>query len=650
MSIESTGSSARRLHWYGFALAALLAGFCSLALPAAATAPPTRLPVTENEKEVFNAIKSNQFQAAVNALLKAPEGKRVAVAELADEHGMTTLHWAASHRNAAAMRWVLDKSAEVDLKDDQGRTPLMIALDNLDTNTMTLLISRGANTSLALPGHDERLRAFKNTSDIVDFMIWTDAAAAAAELYQKTCSTQQPDPCLKLGRRYDTGDGVPKDPAKAAALYGTACDAGAETVQACHWLAWLLMKGEGVPKDKAKAVALYTKACDGGYANGCYMLALFYNEGKELAKDDAKTVALLTKACNGWILAACTNLGYRYQSGQGVTKDLPKAAALYQKACSTDEPVACLNLGLLYMEGESVPKDQAKAAALFKIGCDAGNTGACHNFADLTLHGAGVTKDEARGVALLQDNCAKGYAQSCNVLGSVYFGGTKVSKDLAKADAYFEKACAGDDANGCYLHGLVLDKNLGVRTDKALAATQFAKACKLGEKKACDRLAAVPAAPAQQSEPPAAAGSAASPCKFVRVLVGVDTVASVERDIQARGGSPLTGGTGSEGKFRMSAMNGDYADAGPGVMAVNYDFDAAGPAGRLIAVTISRHVDFGAPYVKLVADRKAALTKVFGALNSKSATEHSGSTAGCALTLHENPDGGWLYEVYRLSK
>ena len=155
MFIESTDSPARPRPWHSLALAALLAAFCPLSLAAVATATPTRLPVTENEKEVFNAIKNNQFQAAVNALLKAPEGQRVAIVELADEHGMTALHWAASNRNAAGMRWLLDKQAELELKDDQGRTPLVIALDNLDINTMTLLISRGANTSTALPGPDE---------------------------------------------------------------------------------------------------------------------------------------------------------------------------------------------------------------------------------------------------------------------------------------------------------------------------------------------------------------------------------------------------------------------------------------------------------------------------------------------------------------
>jgi TPR repeat protein len=652
MFIESTASPARRLQWHGLAFAALLAAFWALPSAAAVTGTPTRLPETENEKEVFDAIRNNQFQTAINALLKAPEGKRVEIAELADEHGMTALHWTAQNRNAAAMRWLLDKGAELELKDDQGRTPLKIALDNQDTRVMTLLIARGASTTTALPGHEEKLKALKETDDIVDLMIWsaaadaTDTPAAAVALYQKACSTRQPLPCLKLGLRYNRGDGVPKDLAKAAALYGTACDADAETVQACHWLAYLLMTGEGVPKDSAKAVALYTKACDGGYTNGCYILGLFYNEGKQLAKDDAKAVALLTRACDGWILRACTDLGFLYRHGQGVTKDVSKAVGLYSKACSSAEPNACLSLGLMYRRGEDVPKDLAKAATLFSAACDAGDAQACHNIASMNSLGEGVPKDTAKAVTLYQKACDGKYAASCGVLGAFYYLGDNLPKDLAKAAALFERACDGDSATGCHLLSLSYSAGDGVAIDKAKAATLLAKACKLGEQKAC----AGQAAAAPTNAAPAAA-KAATGFAVLKVRLGSDTVASVERDIKARGGTTASGGGGSgQGKFTLNALSGDYPEVGPTFMAVNYDFDAAGPTGRLIAVTIVRKTQTGAPYATLVAARKAEIEKAIGPLQQKSATELSTQAAGIQVSLFVVADTGFLYEQYRLPK
>jgi ankyrin repeat protein len=133
----------------------------------------------EVARKAFDAIKNNQLQAAINTILRAPDYKKVPIAELTDEHGMTALHWAVTNGNAAGMRWLMDKGADLEPKDDRGRTPLKIALDNRDTRAMSLLIDRGARPSTALPGHDDELKALKKTGDIVDFMIKTAAADAA---------------------------------------------------------------------------------------------------------------------------------------------------------------------------------------------------------------------------------------------------------------------------------------------------------------------------------------------------------------------------------------------------------------------------------------------------------------------------------------
>lgn len=171
--------------------------------------------------------------------------------------------------------------------------------------------------------------------------------------------------------------------------------------------------------------------------------------------------------------------------------------------------------------------------------------------------------------------------------------------------------------------------------------------------------AAAVAAAASQNKPNAAAAQAppATPaakpasatCKVAGVQLGVDTVASVERDIQARGGSPLSGGTGGDlGKFRMSAMSGDYQDAGFDPMAVNYDFDAAGPAGRLVAVTIANRAYTGPGYETLLASRKAAAAAIAGPLQQKSATELVASGPRCQLRLLPNAGMSIIYEVYQL--
>jgi len=154
------------------------------------------------------------------------------------------------------------------------------------------------------------------------------------------------------------------------------------------------------------------------------------------------------------------------------------------------------------------------------------------------------------------------------------------------------------------------------------------------------------AAAAPSATPAAKPANAA--CRIARVQPGVDTVASVERDILQRGGSPLTGGGSVLGKFRMSTMSGDYQDAGTNVAAVNYDFDAAGPAGRLVAVTIVNHAYSGPEYETMLASRKAAAAAIAGSLQQKSATELVASAPGCQLRLLPNADTWFIYEVYQL--
>ena len=95
-------------------------------------------------------------------------------------------------------------------------------------------------------------------------------------------------------------------------------------------------------------------------------------------------------------------------------------------------------------------------------------------------------------------------------------------------------------------------------------------------------------------------------------------------------------------------MSGDYQDAGTDVMAVNYDFDAAGPAGRLVAVTVVNKANASPGYETLLASRKAAAAAIAGPLQQKSATELVASGPGCQLRLLPNADTWIIYEAYQL--
>jgi TPR repeat protein len=231
-------------------------------------------------------------------------------------------------------------------------------------------------------------------------------------------------------------------------------------------------------------------------------------------------------------------------------------------------------------------------------------------------------------------------------VGFRHLFGNGLPKNEREAAVMFEKACSWQDGAGCDGLGALYQTGTGVAADAAKAAVLYAKGCQLGYEASCKRQAGKAAAPPPASAP-TGTGAATTECRIVRVQLGADTVASVERDIKARGGSPLSGGTGL-GQFRLSALSGDYRDGGAGVMAVNYDFDASGPTGRLTALILVNHANSVAEYQKLLAARTAAATAIVAPLQRKSDTEFTAATSGCKLRFL--PDAGTLYihEVYEL--
>ena len=152
---------------------------------------------------------------------------------------------------------------------------------------------------------------------------------------------------------------------------------------------------------------------------------------------------------------------------------------------------------------------------------------------------------------------------------------------------------------------------------------------------------------ATASAPATAANKSASGAvSILNVQLGVDSYASIERDIVARGGAPIP--ADDSGKYFLSSMSGDYSDGGPTVMAVHYLFNGPGPAGKLIALTIVNHGSTGPEFDRLLAERKAAAGKLLGTLQQKSATEFLAAAPDCQLRLVANPATLFIYETYEL--
>ncbi len=103
--------------------------------------------------------------------------------------------------------------------------------------------------------------------------------------------------------------------------------------------------GRGVERNLAKAAASFQQAADLGHTAAQYELGCCYGCGQGVDKDLKKAFALFQKAAAQGHADAQYNLGCCYERGQGVDKDLKKAAEWYGKAAAQGQANAQNNLG-----------------------------------------------------------------------------------------------------------------------------------------------------------------------------------------------------------------------------------------------------------------------------------------------------------------
>lgn len=115
-----------------------------------------------------------------------------------------------------------------------------------------------------------------------------------------------------LGVRYATGEGVPKDAAKAVELFKKAAAQG--NVDAEFYLGVMYINGDGVPKAEAKAFEWYLKAAAQGYVAAQQNVGIMYGDGRGVSRDPIRAYTWL-------ILAAAQTdaskaLPYYYEESQ----------------------------------------------------------------------------------------------------------------------------------------------------------------------------------------------------------------------------------------------------------------------------------------------------------------------------------------------
>jgi uncharacterized protein len=164
---------------------------------------------------------------------------------------------------------------------------------------------------------------------------------------------------LRLASLYATGEGVARDPKKAAAWHRKAAEQGSARGQCLLGLDYA--DGLGVKKDLAEAVRWLRKAADQGLAGAQYDLGLIYANGDIQGRSAADAVPLYRKAAEKGLAEAQCVLGHCYLEGAGAPKDIPEGVKWTQKAAEQGNASAQRTLGICYSKGKGVPKDNVQA-------------------------------------------------------------------------------------------------------------------------------------------------------------------------------------------------------------------------------------------------------------------------------------------------
>lgn len=281
------------------------------------------------------------------------------------------------------------------------------------------------------------------------FAVAKDPAQAVA-WHRKAADRGYPRAQLSLGLMLAAGRGAPKDLEAAFRLYEKAAEQPT-CPEAYEWLIQAYNRGYGVAKDPtrarelgAKAVAAYGQMADRGYAGARMRLARILTTGTWGSPIDLpRGLELYRTGAEQGHVYCLTNLGDAYARGQlGLPRDPARAADLFRRAAALGEPIAVRSLAEMYLDGEvprpdPVEADRIYAAALPALRADAAamppDAPALFRLAQMVERGAGLPRDDAEAVALLRRAAEAGSAPAALALADCLDAGRGVEKDTAEA-------------------------------------------------------------------------------------------------------------------------------------------------------------------------------------------------------------------------
>ena len=244
----------------------------------------------------------------------------------------------------------------------------------------------------------------------------------------------------RLGRMYQTGQGVSQDYAAALNWYHQSADQGNSDAQ--YNLGAMCEEGQGVPKDYSAAVGWYRLAVAQGHSDAQNNLGLMYFMGDGVPQDYSEALKWYRQSANQGNCSGQYNLGVMYEGGHSVLQDDVEAMNWFSISAKQGDPDAQYKLGVMYEDGQGCIQDQVMAHVWYNIACANGNIDAADARDNI---GAYLTRNEvAESQSKARDYMRGNYEDAISALPSAFktakqIGDMAVQSGLDKGTSLMNK-------------------------------------------------------------------------------------------------------------------------------------------------------------------------------------------------------------------
>jgi TPR repeat protein/S1-C subfamily serine protease len=285
---------------------------------------------------------------------------------------------------------------------------------------------------------------------------------------QKEAEEGDPIAQFNLAMKYESGDGVPKDIAKAIEWYKKSSNQGNAAAQSN--LGYIYYIGTDVSKNFPVAFDLIQKASAQNEPSAQFRLGIIYAYSTDIPKDNLKALEWIEKSATQGYVPAERRLGALYFSGDlGVYKDINKAMYWQEKAANDGNATDKEVLAHSFKTGLTVPKNILKAIEWYQKSADEGNTYAIYAIGGIYRDGKELPKDLGKAFDWFLKGANLGNADSQYSLGLMYEYGNGIPKDASKAFYWYQKSAAQGELMAQYEIGWKYFQGDGVPKDLILA-------------------------------------------------------------------------------------------------------------------------------------------------------------------------------------